>query len=71
MVFRLQRSVLSRETGVFCRQQKAAAAAKASVKQQGKRNAKLLSFDEEEEAEQNPLAQVKIGSYHDAVQDSR
>lgn len=54
-----------------CRQQKVATAAKAAVKQQGKRNAKLLSFDEEEEAEQNPLAQLKIRSYHDAVQDPR
>ena len=53
------------------RQQKAEAAAKAAIKQKGKRNAKLLSFDEEEEAEQDFLAKSKIRSYHDVVEDKR
>ena len=53
------------------RQQKAEAAAKAAVKQKGKRNAKLLSFDEEEDAEDGAVPRAKISSYHDAVEDKR
>ena len=55
---------------LFCRQQKAEAAAKAAIKQKGKRNAKLLSFDEEEDAEE-ALPKAKIRSYHDVVEDKR
>ena len=41
------------------------------MKQQNKRNATLLSFDEEEEAEDNGAVKAKITSYHDAVEDKR
>lgn len=63
---------VSHQMSTVCRQQKAAAASKAAVKQLGKRNATLLSFDEEEEdGGQSSLAQVKIRSYHDTVEDPR
>ncbi|DBA82190.1 hypothetical protein WJX77_010418 [Trebouxia sp. C0004] len=53
------------------RQQKEEAAAKAAIKQKGKRNTKLLSFEEEEEPRQDVLAKSKIRSYHDVVNDKR
>jgi len=57
---------------ILDRQQKEEAAAKAAIKQKGKRNTKLLSFEEEEEeAEQDFLAKSKIRSYHDVVDDKR
>ncbi|KAL0031312.1 hypothetical protein WJX79_002596 [Trebouxia sp. C0005] len=53
------------------RQQKEEAAAKAAIKQKGKRNTKLLSFEEEEEPGQEVLAKSKIRSYHDVADDKR
>lgn len=56
---------------VVCRQLEAEIAAKAAIKKKGKRNAKLLSFDEEEEAEEEAPLKAKIRSYHDVVEDKR
>ncbi|DBB06189.1 TPA: hypothetical protein ACH3X3_009738 [Trebouxia sp. C0006] len=53
------------------RQQKEEAAAKAAIKQKGKRNTKLLSFEEEEEPGQDVLPRPKIRSYHDVADDKR
>lgn len=53
------------------RQLKEEAAAKAAIKQKGKRNTKLLSFEEEEEPGQDVLAKPKIRSYHDVADDKR
>jgi len=56
---------------ILDRQQKEEAAAKAAIKQKGKRNTKLLSFEEEEEPGQAVLAKPKIRSYHDVADDKR